>query len=182
LNLPRAVVALVTAALLAGCASGSGSKSAAKTGASAAGSSATPGSATPGSATSGSPEVSDSDSDKPTGSASSAGCTGTATARPGVAGQLPAGLPTVAGWIPTEAVSQGQTKAIRGLVRGEVGDLVTVRDAAVNRISAAGYRKTDSDQEPGYEAEADFTGPQEGNINVRACGRDYLVVTYTIRQ
>jgi hypothetical protein len=134
------------------------------------------------SAAAGLASASGSDSDEPTGSASPGACTETAPARPGITGQLPAGFPTVAGWIPTGAVSQGQTKAIRGLVPGGVDDLVSVRDAAVDRLNTAGYRKADSDQEPGYEAEADFTGPQEGNIKVRPCGRNHLLVIYTIHQ
>jgi hypothetical protein len=156
---------MIGAVLLAGCGSESGS-----------------GANTQTRAVTASPLTSEPDSQQPTGTASSAACSAAATPRPDVAGQLPAGFPTVAGWIPTEAVSQGRTKVVRGVVPGEGKDLVAVRDAAVARIGTAGYRETGSDQEPGYEAEADFTGPYEGNINVRPGCRGYLVLTYTINQ
>lgn len=158
-------IAVGVAVLLAGCGRESNSTSAPQTRAATA-----------------SPSAGVPDSDKPTRTASSAACAVKASPQPGVAGQLPAGFPTVAGWIPTEVITQGQTKAVRGAVPGDVADLVRVRDAALSRISTAGYRKADSDQEPGYEAEADFTGPHEGNINVRPWCRGYLTLTYTIHQ
>jgi hypothetical protein len=54
-----------------------------------------------------------------------------------------------------------------------------VRDAAFSKILAAGYVKTGSDQEIGFEADGDFTGPHDGNINVKTLCKNYLVLTYT---
>jgi hypothetical protein len=79
-------------------------------------------------------------------------------------------------------VTQGRTHAIHGSVRGELGEIVAVRDAAVTAIGAAGYVKTGSDQEPGFEADADFDGPHRGSIRVRALCSGYLDVIYTIEQ
>jgi hypothetical protein len=104
------------------------------------------------------------------------------TPRPELLGQLPAGFPTVTGWQPTEVSNQGQTRAVSGVLRGEVADLVTVRDNAADEIVADGYEQTGSDEEVGYEAEAEFEGPQEVSIKVRPLCRDHLVLTYTVRQ
>lgn len=159
----RAIV--MVAALLTGCGSNAGS-----------------GSAPPSQAASVSASTGAADSDRTSATASSAACTKKPSPRPGAAGQLPAGFPTIAGWVPTDVVSQGQTKAVSGVVPGDVKDLVTVRNAALSRISTAGYRATHSDQEPGFEAEADFTGAHEGNVKVRAWCPGYLLLTYTIHQ
>jgi hypothetical protein len=88
----------------------------------------------------------------------------------------------VNGWAATESLTQGRTLALRGAVRGGLEEIVVVRDAALRKIIASGYTKTGSDQEPGFEADADFNGPHPGNINVKALCRDYLVVTYTFEQ
>jgi hypothetical protein len=165
---PTAVLALA----LAACGSASSSSSSA-------GSSTVSGISASSSA---SPTTSESDTDAPADGASSAACGEKTSPHPKLALQLPTGFPTVTGWTSTQAVTQGRTHAIRGSLRGDAGDIVAVRDAAVARIVAAGYIKTGSDQEPGSEADADFRGPHEGNINVRVLCRDYLVLTYTIEQ
>lgn len=104
------------------------------------------------------------------------------TGRPELLRQLPAGFPTVTGWQPIEVVNQGQTRAVSGALRGEVADLVTVRDNAADEIVTEGYTQTGSDEEVGYEAEAEFEGPHEVSIKVRPLCRDHLVLTYTVRQ
>jgi hypothetical protein len=104
------------------------------------------------------------------------------TPRPELLRQLPAGFPTVTGWQPTEVTNQGQTRAVSGVLRGEVADLVTVRDNAADEIVTEGYNQTGSDEEVGYEAEAEFEGPQEVSVKVRPLCRDHLVLTYTVRQ
>jgi hypothetical protein len=113
---------------------------------------------------------------------SAAACEGRTAPHPERARQLPPGFPTVAGWTATEVASQGQTRAVRGVLRGEATDLVRVRDTAARQITSAGYTKTGSDEEPGFEAEAEFEGPREVNINVKPLCRGYLVLTYTVRR
>jgi hypothetical protein len=122
------------------------------------------------------------DSAHSTAGAASAACGDEITPHPGVARKLPNGFPTVTGWAATQAVMQGKTVALRGAVRGSPDDIVRVRDAAIHKITAAGYTEAGSDQEPGFEADADFDGPHAGNINVKALCRDYLVVIYTFEQ
>ena len=51
----------------------------------------------------------------------------------------------------------------------------------VNAV-AAGYKKTGSDEEPGFEADGDFEGPAAGNLNVKTLCQGNLVVTYTFNQ
>jgi hypothetical protein len=123
----------------------------------------------------------------PSGSAPSAGAASVACGdevrpHPVAAQRLPTGFPTVTGWAATQAVTQGKTVALRGAVRGSPDDIVHVRDEALKKITASGYTKAGSDQEPGFEADADFSGPHPGNINVKPLCRDYLVVTYTFEQ
>jgi hypothetical protein len=118
----------------------------------------------------------------PSARAASAACGDEITPHPGVVQKLPTGFPTVNGWAATQAVTQGKTIALRGAVMGGPDDIVRVRDAALEKITASGYTRAGSDQEPGFEADADFSGPHAGNINVKALCLDYLVVTYTFEQ
>ena len=122
------------------------------------------------------------DTDLPSTGAASAACGDKIAPDRAAARMLPSGFPTVAGWSATEAVRQGKTLVLRGAVGGDPPDIVDIRDAAVAKLTAVGYVRTGGDQEPGFEADADFTGSHPGNINVRALCRDYLVVTYTFEQ
>lgn len=142
------------------------------------------GGARSGSATAASASASalETDTDGPSAGAASAPCGAAAMPDPKAARQLPAGFPTVTGWRATEVVTQGRTHAIHGSVPAELGEIVAMRDAAVAAIGAAGYVKTGSDQEPGFEADADFDGPHRGNLRVRALCSGYLDVIYTIEQ
>jgi len=141
------------------------------------------------SSTGSSPPASASLSPAPSGSesesagAGDAACSQQQTApRPELIRQLPADFPTITGWQPTQVTNQGQTRAVSGVLRGEVGDLVTVRDNAADELVTEGYTQAGSDEEVGYEAEAEFTGLQEVSIKVKPLCRDYLVLTYTVRQ
>jgi hypothetical protein len=98
------------------------------------------------------------------------------------ASQVPKGFVTVAGWTAISAATQGKTLVLKGAVPGDPHDIVSERDKAFTAITAAGYTKSGGDDEPGAEADGDFTGPQSGNINVRALCQDHLVVTYTFNQ
>lgn len=143
------------------------------------------GNSTPDAASSPAPSSADTDSGAPSGAASAAGaaCSQQQTApHPELLNRLPAGFPTVAGWQPTTVTDQGLTREVSGVLRGEVGDLLTVRDSAADTLADAGYQRTGSDAEPGYEAEADLKGPYEVAIKVRPLCRDYLVLSYTVRQ
>jgi hypothetical protein len=133
---------------------------------------------TAGTATSGSVT----DTDAPSAGPASAACGDEITPRPGVAQKIPSGVPIIDGWAATAAITQGKTLALRGAVKGGPDDIIDVRDAAIKKLTASGFGKAGSDGEPGFEADADFTGPHAGSINVKALCRDYLVVTYTFEQ
>lgn len=109
-------------------------------------------------------------------------CTPQQTApHPELVRQLPADFPTVTGWQPVQVTDQGRTREVSGVLRGEVGDLVTVRDNAADELTSAGYHQGGTDEEVGFEAEAEFEGPQQVGIKVRPLCRDYLVLSYTVR-
>lgn len=117
--------------------------------------------------------------DQPSAATAAAGCGARTTPNAAAAGKLPKGFPVVPGWTPTTSVTQGSTVAVRGVVHGLPSAIVLVRDGAFAKVLRAGYRKTGSDQEPGFEADGDFEGPHMGNINVKTLCKGYLVVTYT---
>ncbi len=116
--------------------------------------------------------------DQPSTATASAPCGTNTKGHAAVANKLPKGFPVVTGWVPTSSVTQGSTTAVRGVVTGLPSSIVTIRDEAFGKIIKAGYKKTGSDQEPGFEADGDFT-PRGGNINVKTLCKDHLVVTYT---
>ncbi|MDP9102248.1 MAG: hypothetical protein M3N21_08915 [Actinomycetota bacterium] len=126
-----------------------------------------------------SPAASPKYADQPGAAAATAPCAGKVTPNASVAAKLPQGFPVLAGWTGTEAVTQGKTTAVRGVVAGAPGAIVTDRDTVFTQIKAAGYQVTGSDQEPGFEADGDFTGPHPGNINVKLLCQGHLLVTYT---
>lgn len=99
------------------------------------------------------------------------------TADPAAASTLPAGFPTVEGFTPTFSGAEGATVLIRGAAPGAPPQIPSVWDAGFAKSRAAGYTVTGQDQELGFEADGDFTGPHPGNINVETLGRGYLVVT-----
>ena len=127
--------------------------------------------------------LSPSQSESGSAGAAQAACNQQQTApHPELIRQLPADFPTLVGWQPTEVTNQGQTRVVSGVLRGGVTDLVTVRDNAADELVTEGYTQAGSDEEAGFEAEAEFTGPQEVTIKVKPLCRDYLVLTYTVRQ
>ncbi|MEO7261113.1 MAG: hypothetical protein ABI047_07665 [Jatrophihabitantaceae bacterium] len=176
MKLSVASAAAVLTLALAGCGGDADPVSGAASGLSAATSSAA--SASP--FLSGSAGSSESESES-AGAAQEA-CRQQPSPRPELLRQLPADFPTVTGWQPTELAIQGQSRAFSGVLRGEVADLVTVRDNAADELVNAGYIQAGSDEEVGFEAEAEFNGPQEVSIKVKLLCRDYLVLTYTVRQ
>jgi hypothetical protein len=167
----RSAALAVAALVLAGCASDAGSASDP-----AAGSSGSAASAPAGATAATESEAAEA------GSAEVA-CTPQQTApHPELRSQLPAGLPTVTGWQPTQVTDQGRTRAVSGVLPGEAGDLVSVRDDVADRLVGSGYHQSGTDEEAGYEAEAEFEGAQEVTIKVRPMCRGYLVLTYTVQQ
>lgn len=130
------------------------------------------------------PAQSAADTDAPSGGStgSAAACGQQITPHPELARQLPTGFSTVSGWQATAVVNQGSTRQVSGVLRGEAADLASVRDSAVSRLTAVGYARTGSDSEPGFEAEAELSGPHEVSVKVRPVCHGYLVLSYTVQQ
>jgi len=161
-----ALIAGLLSALLAGCGGDSTTPSAA-------GSPAAP---TTGAApTSAAP--SGADTDAPSGSVPSCGPEATATDSASV---LPANLPAVPGGTAYRHDTIGSTTVEFVRLEGDAGDLVKIRDQAVDALKGAGYTIKRLDQEPGAEAEAEFGGPHEGTVNVRVLCAENVVVRYKI--
>ena len=125
------------------------------------------------------PSTSPKYSDEPSADTASMACGTLTKPDPAALTKLPSGFPTVAGFTPIFTATQGSTVLVRGAVPGAPAQIPSVRDAGFVKIQAKGYTVTGHDQEVGFEADGDFTGPHPGNINVKTLCRGYLVVTYT---
>ena len=93
---------------------------------------------------------------------------------------LPSGLPLTQGATVLRVASQGSTTVAFASLPGGREDLVAKRDAVVQDLTSAGYRVTGTDQEPTYEAEAQFTGPKAGSLRVKPLCTGLLELRYTI--
>jgi hypothetical protein len=96
----------------------------------------------------------------------------TATLPPGVT--LPDGLTLL------RVVTQGKTVLVISSTAGKRADVVAVRDDLVSKLAAAGFTKKSTDQEPGYEAEADLRGTADAHLKVRPLCTGRLEVRLTI--
>lgn len=76
---------------------------------------------------------------------------------------------------------QGKTTLVVASTAGTRQDVVRVRDDVVAELAREGYRKTGTDQEPGYEAEAQLGGTADASVRVRPLCEGRLEVRYTIR-
>lgn len=117
----------------------------------------------------------DKDKEKATGAAA-ASCDG--VLRSDSSAALPADYPALDGQQLYDSSTQGKTKVVFGHVKGGPADLSKVRDQLVAKMKSAGYTIEGTDQEQNAEAEAEFTGPHEGTVNVRPLCKGNLVVRY----
>jgi hypothetical protein len=122
------------------------------------------------------------DTDSPSTGGATALCGNAITPQAGAASLLPKGFPILDGWAATHAVTQGKTLAVSGAILGRPEGIVGLRDRVLKRLTDSGYTRTGADQEPGYEAEAEFAGAHPGSVQVKPLCRDHLVVTYTFEQ
>lgn len=74
---------------------------------------------------------------------------------------LPADVPSPGGTV-YEYNSQGKTQFWFAAVDGTPDQLVSLRDAYNTTLTGKGYKIEGHDQEPGAEAEAEFSGVHEG--------------------
>ena len=95
---------------------------------------------------------------------------------------LPLGLPLTEGATVLDVTTQGKTTIAFATIAGDAADIVAVRDRVLVDLKAAGYTVVGTDQEPGFEAEAELAGSHEGTLKVapRCTGR--LEIRYKIEQ
>lgn len=97
---------------------------------------------------------------------------------PGTA--LPLDLPLPPGGVVRTVAEQGRTSVSLIDVPGGAQDIVRVRDEVVQGLVDVGYRLVDTDQEPGFEAEAEVAGPYDGTLRVKPLCDGVLEVRYAI--
>jgi hypothetical protein len=106
-------------------------------------------------------------------------CAGLDVVTPGAT--LPAGFTLPADQQLLRVEKQGKTSVVFASVDGERKDLVAIRDRVVASLTAAGYKKTHTDQEPTFEADAGVSkNGVDDSINVRPLCVGKAVVRYTL--
>ena len=75
---------------------------------------------------------------------------------------------------------QGRTVVAFASTAGDRDDIVTTRDAVLEKLKAQGFTVVGTDQEPGYEAEAEITGTADGTVRVTPLCEGRLEVRYKI--
>ena len=78
--------------------------------------------------------------------------------------------------------TQGKTILLVASAAGERKDIVKERDAVLAALTSFGFTKKGTDQEPGYEAEAQVGGVADGSIKVRPLCSGRLEIRYTLRR
>ncbi len=107
-------------------------------------------------------------------------CDGRVEVKPGTPASLPLDLPLLDGGTLTEVAKQGSTEIAFVRVDGGLGDLVAVRDRALDSLTADGYKVVGTDQEPRYEAEGEVTGPHDGTVKVTPLCEGQILVRYAV--
>jgi hypothetical protein len=95
---------------------------------------------------------------------------------------LPLGLPLTPGETVLRVTTQGKTTIAFAKIPGGRDDIVAVRDRVLTDLRAAGYIVKGTDQEPGYEAEAELAGTHEGTLKVSPLCTGLLEIRYKIQQ
>ncbi|MGB8650319.1 MAG: hypothetical protein WCD35_06620 [Mycobacteriales bacterium] len=94
---------------------------------------------------------------------------------------LPTGFTLPSGQKLLRVETQGKTSLVVASAEGQRGDIVKVRDAVLAELASQGYTKKGTDQEPGYEAEAELGGKTEGTLKVKPLCTDRLEVRYKLQ-
>ena len=114
-----------------------------------------------------------SDSDSDSEASASEACGTLPSADP--AATLPSGFPALSDQVLYEPSKQGSTSIVFG--RLDESSFVEVRDELVGKLKAAGYKIDGTDQES-VEAEAEFSGPQNGTIKVQPLCKGNVSIRY----
>jgi len=107
-------------------------------------------------------------------------CAGRDQPAAGAPAELPLGLPATAGETVLSTAEQGRTLVAFASLPGGRDDIVAVRDRVLTDLGTAGYEVVGTDQEPGYEAEAELAGTHEGTLKVSPLCEGLLEVRYKI--
>lgn len=107
-------------------------------------------------------------------------CDGRDKPAPGAPSTLPLGLPLTEGETVLNVAKQGATTVAFASEPGGRDDIVAVRDKVLADLAKAGYRVVGTDQEPGYEAEAELAGTHTGSVKVSPLCEGLLEVRYKI--
>lgn len=92
------------------------------------------------------------------------------------AATLPTGFPALGDQVLYKPGTQGATKIVFALLGAS--SFVEVRDELVEKLKGAGYTIVGTDQES-VEAEAEFSGKNEGTIKVEPLCKGYVTIRYT---
>ena len=93
---------------------------------------------------------------------------------------LPAALTLPDGQKLLRVQKQGKTSVSFASTAGGRDDIVEVRDAVLEALKAKGFTVVGTDQEPGYEAEAEVAGTADGTVRVKPLCTGRLEVRYKI--
>jgi len=107
-------------------------------------------------------------------------CGGRDVPAAGAPAELPLGLPGTEGETVLSTAEQGRTLVAFAKIAGGRDDIVSTRDRILTDLGTAGYTVVGTDQEPGYEAEAELGGTHEGTLKVSPLCEALLEVRYKI--
>lgn len=107
-------------------------------------------------------------------------CGGRAEPKAGAPAALPAGLPKTGDETVLNVATQGKTTVAFASIAGGRDDIVSVRDRVLDDLKKVGYTVVGTDQEPGYEAEAELGGTHPGSLKVSPLCEGLLEVRYKI--
>ncbi len=99
---------------------------------------------------------------------------------PSTTATLPFDLPLPEGGAVLRSDKQGATTVAFASVPGGRDDIVEQRDAVLEQLKTKGYTVAGTDQEPGYEAEAQLEGTHTGTLRVKPLCKGQLEVRYKI--
>lgn len=103
-------------------------------------------------------------------------------AKPTTASALPYGIPLSQDETVLRVAKQGATVVAFASLPGGRDDIVGKRDAVLVDLAKVGYEVVETDQEPGYEAEAQVEGPHTGTLRVKPLCDGLLEVRYKIEE
>jgi hypothetical protein len=106
------------------------------------------------------------------------GCGGLDTATPGAT--LPPALDLPSGQKLLRVQEQGRTTVAVASAEGTRDDIVLVRDGIASALRGQGFTIPKTDQEPGFEAEAQLGGKATGSLRVKPLCTGRLEIRYTL--